>query len=161
MVLGEADPDSDVELALENEQWPFDVLLYDESIVTDFIGVLLALFLVWAFLRLFHVALLLGPLWGVFLFVNGFLCCVFLLQRFLLTTLTVLLDEFMQSVKVVEDVYPPASVEMRGLEQPQVIRVKVAHRHRVPRRGPFFEVKRFELRYTARIGSVLEATAGH
>lgn len=98
MVLGEADPDPDVELALENEQWAFDILLDDESVMTNFIGVLLALFLARAFLRLFDVALLLGSLWGVFLFVNGFLCCVFLLQRFLFTTLAVLLDEFMQSV---------------------------------------------------------------
>lgn len=161
MILSEADPDSDVELALENKQWSLDVLLDDKGVVADFVSVLLAFLLARAFLRLLHVAILLASLWGVFFFVLGLLRCVFLLQRLLLTTLTVLLDELVQSVKVVEDVDTSASVEMRWLQQPQVIRVEVAHRHRVSRRRPLFEIKRFKLCYSARIGRVLQAAAGH
>ena len=154
-------PDSHVEFSVHYKQRVLDVFLDDKGVVADFVSVLLALLLAWAFLRLLHVAILLASLWGVFFFILGLLCCVFLLQRLLLTTLTVLLDELVQSVKVVEDVDTSASVEMRGLQQPQVIRVEVAHRHRVPRGRPLLEVKRFKLRYPARIGRVLQAAAGH
>jgi len=37
MVLVEKDPDTDVELALEDQEWFLDVLLNDEGVVLDLV----------------------------------------------------------------------------------------------------------------------------
>ena len=51
------------------------------------------------------------------------------LADFLLAN-AVLLDETMQRFQVVKDMDASPSIEMRGLQQPEVIRVEVAQGHR-------------------------------
>jgi hypothetical protein len=68
VVLSQANPNSDVELALVDKQWLFDVFLDNERVVAYLDCVVIALFLSRARLWLFVVALLLGSLWIVLFF---------------------------------------------------------------------------------------------
>jgi hypothetical protein len=70
VVLGKANPNSDVELALVDEQWSLDVFLNNERVVAYLDCVVIALFFGRARLGLFIVALLLGSFWIVFFFVS-------------------------------------------------------------------------------------------
>lgn len=81
MVLGKANPNSDVELSLVDEQWPLDVFLDNERVVAYLDCVVITLFLGRARLRLFVVALLLGSFWIVLFFVSFIILSrVFLLK---------------------------------------------------------------------------------
>ena len=81
MVLGKANPNSDVELSLVDEQWPLDVFLDNERVVAYLDCVVIALFLGRARLGLFVVALLLGSFWIVLFFVSFIILSrVFLLK---------------------------------------------------------------------------------
>ena len=61
----------------------------------------------------------------------------------------VLFYQLVERLKVAEDMDAAPSVQVRGLEQPQVERIEVAQRHRVFLIRALLEVERFELRYFA------------
>lgn len=80
MILSQTYPDPDVEFAFEDEQRSLNVFLDDEGVVTNFEGMMLALFLGGAGLGFFDVAFLQGPLRGILLFLNRVLGGVLFLQ---------------------------------------------------------------------------------
>lgn len=103
-----------------NQQRPFDVLLYNESIE------------LYLWLRLEsrllhgHLFILLGRLGYCVTRLLRF--GVLFFKRFNLLALAVLLDESVQCVQISEDVDATAPIQMRRLKDPQIVAVKVAQR---------------------------------
>jgi len=59
--------------------------------------------------------------------------------------IAILFDQLVQSVKVSKHMDASATVQVRWLQKPEVVAVKVAQRHRVFLTQPFIEVEGLEL----------------
>ena len=91
---------------------------------------------------IFTINILVSSFFGLRLFVFVFLWSFF-------SASAVLFDEFVQSVEVVKHVDSSASVQMRWFYEPQIVRVKVAERHRILLRCSLLKVESFKLRNLA------------
>lgn len=83
---------------------------------------------------------------------------ILFLQWILLPPWAVLFDQLVQGVQIIEYVNSSPSVKMGWLQQPQVIAIEMAQRHRVPCRCSLLKVKSFKLCYPARACCIFKTT---
>lgn len=86
---------------------------------------------------------------------------ILLFQWLLFLAWTVLFDQLMQSVQIIEYVNSSSSIKMSWLQQPQVIAIKMAQRHRVPCRCSLLKIKSFKFRYPACVCCIFETAPSH
>ena len=164
VVLGKSHPNSNVKLSLMNQQRSFDILLDYESVVFYSGWMRIALLFRWTcLLLLLFDFFLLRFRWLFFLFrdwarqVFNFVR-ILLLQWLLLPAWAVLFDQLVQGFQIIEHVNSSPSIKMGWLQQPQVITIEMAQRHRVPCRCSLLKVKSFKLCYPACVCCIFKTT---
>ena len=162
MVWVEQNPYTNVKFSLEYQKRTFNILLYDESIVLDFVsGISFFLCLVWWSLCFLCLQNLIdfsvtiwhrilhrwGCLFSLFFYIFclfGFFRRLFLFHTHLFFSRAVLFDKLYKGVHISEHMDASPSIQVCRLQKPQVERIKVAHWHWISSMGSLFEVKGLE-----------------